>query len=243
MRSNKPKPQGVTIIELTIVLLILSILSSVAVTVYAGHLVRARYAAARMDIHSLEMAASRYQLDLGVYPPSSSSATWTYGNAVTMDVDADYPYKPVGCGYLMLCLLHSTSGSATSPSNPRWMGPYLDVKQVKLGNSANRDERLTDYTSTTLASVPAAAVSLLDPWGRAYVYMRCDDYNTSTSTPALVGAQVPASSKYIGELYYNPTTIQIYSKGVDGATDAGTSAATAATASGLAADDINNFFN
>lgn len=210
MRSNLQKNSGVTIVELTVVLLIMSILSSIAATVYVGYISRARYASARADIQALELAITRYQVDLGAYPISSSSPT------VLTDPD---PITPAtGCGYLMLCLLHSASGDATKPASPRWQGPYITLQQNRLGD-------LTGQPIT--AATPLAQHCLLDPWGRPYTYVRNDDYAALNAT---------ITSPTLAEKYYNPTTFQIYSNGANGYT-LGTSA------QGLESDDVNNFYN
>jgi prepilin-type N-terminal cleavage/methylation domain-containing protein len=192
MKSKKQ--YGVTILELIVVLLIISILSTIATQVYTGHRERARFAVARSTIHNIELAASRYEIDLGALPLSST------GNPVT-------PIEPTqGCGMLMTMLLHSTSGNATAPSSARWHGPYLDVDRQDLG-------LLSGAVATS--SDPATALSLLDPWGNAYYFTRHDDYSTYGATE-----QTGTANYNLGEHYYNPSTMQIISLGPNGETSA-----------------------
>ena len=63
--------KGVTLIELMAVVLIVAILASIAVGVYTGYVQRARFAVARTTIAELDLAVARYEIDLGVLPPSS----------------------------------------------------------------------------------------------------------------------------------------------------------------------------
>ena len=69
---NKTKKTAVTLLELLVVVMILGILSTIAVTVYTGHVERARVAACRDIIRQIELAVNRYEVDTGQLPPSSS---------------------------------------------------------------------------------------------------------------------------------------------------------------------------
>jgi prepilin-type N-terminal cleavage/methylation domain-containing protein len=209
------KKVGVTLLELVIVLLILSILSSIAITVYTGHVRRAQFAAAKVTIKELELNVHRYEIDLGDFPPSSSGTTFG-ANAIN-------PTKPtVGDGYLTLALLHSLSGNATRPASSRWQGPYMTVDQGKQG----------DVNGNVISSSTAApSVCILDPWSRPYYYTRSSDYAAFGATKQLNSAFATA-----GETFYNPSTFQIFSLGPDGVT-------LPAPNKGLGADDTNNFNN
>lgn len=210
------KVQGVTIIELTVVILILSVLASIAATVYTGYLTRAKFAVARTDISQLEMAATQYKVDLGVYPPSSSGSA--YGSSAAAPVLHPVWNCTYGCGYLMLTLIHSYSGDATNPAAARWAGPYLSVNLEKFGHYR---------TGQGLSSsTPIPEICLLDPWGRPYFYIRNNDY------PRLGGTEM--SDTPFVEPFYNPSTVQIFSLGPDGQTEDQPEA-------GLGKDDINNF--
>ncbi len=222
MRIQK-KHLGLTIIELTVVILILSILSTISIGVYTGYLERARFAAARATINELELAITRYESDTGDFPVSGR-----YTAAVVTD-----PILPAtgffltnaggginGCGNLILCLQHSTSGDMTDPSDPRWFGPYISPQFDDLGD-ANGDP-------ITAATHPAD-VNLLDPWGNPYRYVRSVAYTTATAT------EQTDSPFYTNETYYNPLTYQIFSLGPDGLTESNP------TSYGLGPDDVNNF--
>ncbi|MFP4379029.1 MAG: prepilin-type N-terminal cleavage/methylation domain-containing protein [Candidatus Sumerlaeia bacterium] len=212
------KRRGVTIIELTVVLLILSILATIAASVYAGYVTRAKYSVARSDIRNLELAATRYQVDTGAFPISSSG-----DNFGSSDPNPQLSLEAgtLGCGYLILSLRHSLSGDAFDPASPRWSGPYIEIDQKDLGvidNSGN----ITQMTSST----PLPRINFLDPWGNPYYYVRSEDYFS-------FGATEVTDSPFV-EPFYNPSTVQIYSKGQDGQTLSPPQA-------GLDTDDVNNF--
>ncbi|MBN1868195.1 prepilin-type N-terminal cleavage/methylation domain-containing protein [Candidatus Sumerlaeota bacterium] len=224
MKSSRLR--GVTLLELIVVVLIISILSSIAVSVYTGYVRRAQIATARATIHELELAAARYQIDTGEFP-LSSSGTLLAPNAPNGSTSAFGGTN--GCGYLMVCLLHSDSGDAFNPLSLRWQGPYLEVDEKNLGaidvRDADGDGNNSEIIPIT-AATPLAQICLLDPWGSPYYYVRSDDYAAFNATEP-VG--VP-----ITETYYNPSTVQIFSLGFDGTTPA-------QPLNGTGLDDIRNF--
>lgn len=214
MLSRKSK--AVTIVELTVVILILSILASIAATVYAGYMTRARFAVARSDIHQLELAATRYQVDLGAYPISSTGTAFGGTTAPNPRVHPTF-FTSYGNGYLVLLLLHSWSGTSDGPASERWFGPYIDIPAKQLGTVSG--DPVTDRLS-------AAEVNMLDPWGSPYFYTRKDEYDTH-------GATENRDSPFL-TAFYNPDSVQIFSLGPDADTRT-------APYAGTAEDDISNF--
>ncbi len=141
---------GVTLLELTVALLIIAILSSIAVSVYTGQVERARYARGRDEIRQLELACHRYEIDTGQYPPSGSQTNPT-----------------AGCGWLQLALLHSLSGDALRPIDFRWQGPYVDFDANQFGDLNG---------NPVTAALDIGDVQILDPWSTPYYYIRSTDY-------------------------------------------------------------------
>ena len=92
---NKLFKKGVTLIELIVVLLIISLLSTIAVGVYTREVLRAKVARTRAEIRTLEVAVNRYQIDVGQFPPSST------GTALAPSTLDQLSLSP-GCGYLQL---------------------------------------------------------------------------------------------------------------------------------------------
>ena len=190
---------GVTMIELLVVLAIIAILATIAVGQYEGSVTRAKIAGAFAEVRQIEQACERYRLDVGQYPPSSSSGTWTVGaTALAQDPTG------TGCGFMTLVLQHSLSGNASAPIDPRWKGPYLNLDREQFG-----DLQSNPITATT----PLAMIQILDPWGNPYRYLRFDDYL------AMGGTELPATDPFAAtERWYNVNTIQIVSQGPNGTT-------------------------
>lgn len=205
------KKTGVTMLELLVVVLIIGILSTIAVTVYVGQVERARVAAAYHTVRSLELAIARYELDVGQYPPSSSGPT----------VSPVSPLTPsVGCGYLQLALLHSLSGNVYQPLDKRWLGPYMEFDEVQLSDLGG---------SPIKSGTPKSQIQFLDPWGTPYTYTRHQDYARFGGTKLW-----PSDPYRDTETYYNPKTIQIFSVGANGYTYP-------VPYRGLETDDVNNW--
>ena len=188
--------QGVTIIELLVILAILSILATVAVGNYSASLNRARIAGALAEIRILEEACERYKLDTGQYPPSSSGTQFA-PNPLNPDASG------AGCGYMLMSLRASLNGNAFAPLSGHWRGPYIDVDRDQTG-TLQGDE-------LTTATVPMPMVQMLDVWGRPYKYIRFDDYATMGGVRTLPND--PYSEYHEFE---NPFSFQIISAGPDG---------------------------
>ena len=224
--------QGLTLIELTVVLLIVSILASVAISVYTTFVQRARIARAKHEILELSLSATRYQTDLGVFPPSRSQSTGSFTYSARL-----IP----GNGLLMLALTRGIVGTAgptglpltgTVTTEPLWHGPYMDVNQAQLVDFARFAGSTAATTSTAItASTLPGDVCLADPWGRPYSYVNCNDYGL-VAIPNPLRATLIVNSPFTG--FYNPSTFQIYSAGPDGLTPPSPNA-------GLGRDDVNNF--
>ncbi len=185
------KKFGVTLVELTVVILILSILASISLSVYTGYVHRARYAVARTTIKEIALNCQRYEVDLGQYPPSYSSLAGFTTATLT------------GSGFMTLALLHSMSGNANAPASPRWMGPYMEVSLEDRGNI---------FGGRVTVDTNPAGICILDPWGLPYVYVRDTDYNPFGTH------QFGTPFYLLGETYYNPGTYQIYSRGANNIT-------------------------
>ena len=205
--------KGVTLLELLVVVMIIGILSTIAITVYTGQVDRARYAAAYETIRQLEVAIARYEVDTGQLPPSGSGT-----NLAPSPPNPDSPAS--GCGYLQLALLHSLSGDVFQPLDYRWFGPYLELDSNQLGNINGEP-----VSSTT----PRASVQILDPWYLPYTYIRHQDYEDYDGT-----RRASSDPFYPDETYYNPTTYQIFSMGRNMTTGSSQNR-------GLEPDDITNW--
>lgn len=209
-------PKGVTILELLVVLVIISILSTIAVGVYSNQIVRAKYAKARAEIRVLETAIAQYEVDTGDLPPSGSGS-----QLAPADINPGVPFA--GSGYLTLALRSSLNGQPSDPISARWQGPYVDWDYNRLGNAAG--EPITGAGNT--ATLPE--ISFLDPFGMPYQYIRSTDYLT------LRGSELPSTNPFAAsETWYNPSTFQIISFGAN-------RTSLAHPLIGTESDDISNF--
>lgn len=219
-----------------VVVLILSILATIATGVYTGKTQEARIAAAHALIHNLEVAITRYEIDTGSLPPSGS------GPMPVTTTDA----RNNGSGYLHEVLVHGVSSNAYQPGSNLWKGPYLTLQ---IGSFAVKD-------AGGNINAPGM-IDILDPWGMPILYYAWPEYATTTgnysggtylftaTAPDGANANLPAPNPYAStETYYNPRTFQLISFGPDAATLSPTSAAGLNfSLAGAAADDITNFGN
>lgn len=223
MKKDKAWRWGVTLLELLVVVVILSLLATLATGIYTGQTRKARIAATRSLIKDLEIAIARYEIDLGQLPPSGSGAP---------ALPAAILSRSNGSGYLYTALVHSIDGSAYEPSSPLWNGPYINLQANHYdGTQSNLTER-----------------DILDPWGGAIYYVMNEDYNVSggtfeggtqffaSSLPSGGNPDLPAPNPVLdlGETFYNTSTYQIISFGPDGET-------LGSPYWGGALDDITNF--
>lgn len=195
---KSPLPKGVTLLELLVVLVIISILSSVAVGVYSNQVMRAKYSRTRAEIRTLEVAITTYEVDTGHLPPSGSGT-----NLAPNSPNPSSPYQ--GSGYLQLALRGSLNGNPHAPLTPRWQGPYVDWDYNRMGNL--QGQPITGGGANT--ALPS--ISFLDPFGNPYYYIRHQDYEQ------LGGTRLPSQNPFFQtETWYNPSTFQIVSFGANG---------------------------
>jgi len=200
--------QGVTLLELLVVLVILSLLATLAVGVYSKEVVRARYARTRAEISELEVAINRYFVDVGEYPPTGSLS--------------NVPGAGIGSAYLQIVLRSSISGNLNVPASKRWLGPYIEWDYAFLG----------DVTGAGLfpeSTYDIRDVHLIDPFRSPYYYVNSNDYVADGGTELLTNHPFRAT-----ETFYNPTTFQIISFGVNRNT-------LPVPNRGLDPDDVTNF--
>ncbi|MCC5875932.1 MAG: prepilin-type N-terminal cleavage/methylation domain-containing protein [Candidatus Sumerlaeia bacterium] len=215
VQNNK----AVTMIELLVVMAILAILSTIAAGVYSNEVIKSRYAKARAEIRTLEIAITQYEVDTGQFPPSGSGATVSPNSLNTTGIAQ-------GSGYLRVALMSSMNNNPDEPLSRRWKGPYLDWDYNQFGVFDGR--RLTELEGTT---VQPGQISFLDPFGMPYIYINSKDYETRGGTR--IPANMPSLST---NPYFNPSTFQIISMGADNETGS-------APNRGLDPDDVSNFFS
>lgn len=210
---------GVTLLELLVVLLIISILSTIATGVYTQQLGKAREARTRSEIRTLEVAITQYQVDTGQYPPTGSGLTIAPEPLTTAGI-----YN--ASGYLTLALRSSLNANLEEPLSNRWLGPYVDWDMNRLG-----DLNGVPITTPEGSSAVPGAISFLDPYGHPYFYIRSTDYAERGGTRLPEDNPLAAS-----EVFFNPSTFQIISFGPNRQSNA-------PPERGLDDDDITNFMS
>ncbi|HNM46311.1 prepilin-type N-terminal cleavage/methylation domain-containing protein [Candidatus Sumerlaeota bacterium] len=215
--AGKTPRRAVTLLELMVVVVIIAILSTIAVGIYTKEIQRARYARTRAELRTLEIAIAQYQVDTGQLPPSGSGNTFAPA-ALTLAGNA------IGSGYLTMSLRTSLNGNLYVPLSTRWQGPYIDWDQNRIG-----DPNGTPVTDpANLSTTFLGQFSFLDAWSTPILYIRSDDY------VARGGTELPSTSPFIAETYYNPSTYQLISFGANRTT-------LADPYRGTEVDDITNF--
>ena len=211
---------GVTLIELLVVILIISILSTIATGVYTQQLGKAREARTRTEIRTLEVAIGQYYVDTGQYPPTGSGTTIAPNDLTVTPGTYD------GSGYLTLALRTSLNANPQEPLSNRWRGPYVEWDMNRMGNLAG-----LAITTEEGEATPLGAISFLDPYGMPYLYIRSDDYEDRG------GTELPPNNPFsASEIYFNPSTFQIISRGPNRQT-------LAPPQRGMDEDDITNFLS
>ena len=227
-RTYRHLPGAVTLLELLVVVLIISILATIATGVYTKQTQRARIAATHDLIHQLDVAITRYELDTGMFPPSGSNQN---------SVPPLAGERAMGSGYLHAALVHSMSYNALAPASSLWQGPYINLQKTQVSAPTEADAAFVGM------------FNILDPWGGAIVYVAHEDYAIvganflggaqmfAEASPDGADPDLPAPNPFVamGETYYNPSTYQLFSPGPNGRT------LTQPIYAGAEYDDVNNF--
>lgn len=161
---------GVTLTELLVVLVIISLLSSIAVPVYINKAENARKATAAAECRQMADAEEACASIHGLYVPLQVLDDITRGTNSTNYTDSIDresgiflidPNAPVQ--------LLTTRNPVISQSSPDarvrnlvldWQGPFLNAQRVNIGNSDSREP--TSVNNYIQLDFP------LDPWGNPY---------------------------------------------------------------------------
>jgi general secretion pathway protein G len=103
MRIIRHQQSGFTLIELTIVLVILGVLASLAYPAYANMVRRAKYAEVKQQMSSIGKELKLYQVEHGTFPPDVGRNRPPLGvvnwpTTVPYNSDYDYDHWRVGNG-------------------------------------------------------------------------------------------------------------------------------------------------
>lgn len=234
--NNLHQTRAVTLMELLVVVLIISILATAATGVYSNQARRAKIAAAKDLVRQIEIGVTRYQVDTGTLPPSGSNTT-TANDLLSSGT------RVRGSGYLHVALMYGMKGTNDQLA-PTWRGPYINIQADQLGV---RDVNLKNYLYMH---------DILDPWGNYYIYVNSQDYQdqnanfwggTNTFKAGTVAGDVnpnlPNPNPFPG-IFYNMNTYQVISFGPNGKSLNGLTlpgSGMVPNYAGTESDDITNF--
>jgi prepilin-type N-terminal cleavage/methylation domain-containing protein len=163
---------GVTLTELLVVLVIVSILSTIALPVYINHAERARRETARFEVEEIAKSMDQCALIHGLYVPiqvlddlpgqagqngmgSDADSVQDYASTGFYAVDYDQDISVLGTASDTQPPLSSSSTDARARNMvTKWQGPYLNPQRVYDNDDIEFNQNKEDFP--------------LDPWGNPY---------------------------------------------------------------------------
>lgn len=159
-----------TLIEVSVVFIIIAILASIAIPSLTSVLKRAKKVQASNDLAQIVTAVSAYYTEYGKYPIDPALGT----NDITYSVSPLVNDKLIDV--LRNNTASTTNGALVTQLNPRQI-VYLNVPPVK--DAAKPTLGISSGTGATLPPVG----TWCDPWGNPY-YVRIDgNYDNALSNP------------------------------------------------------------
>lgn len=149
---HNKKYTGFTIVELLIVIVVIGILAAITIVAYTGFQERARFAAMRSDIASLNKAIQLYYADNGTYPITQTTlGTACSGSWCGFDQATNDNFIP---GLVPKYLSSTTQLPTSNASNETYLyrSPLgTDYKLIRLTASLSAAEKaaMADLMTTT----------------------------------------------------------------------------------------------
>jgi type II secretory pathway pseudopilin PulG len=162
--ANQRSVAAFTLIEMTVVILIIATLAAALLTATSGMFDRARKVQAKNDLTQLITAINAFYTEYGQYPVAAQSG----------DDSADYPGADDANGAAVIDTLRVPTPSAPPALNPRGI-VFLNA--------------LTAKSSTApISGVGTTIHAWYDPWGSAYRFKIDNNYNSTLTNPYTANA-------------------------------------------------------
>ena len=162
--ANQRSVAAFTLIEMTVVILIIATLAAALLTATSGMFDRARKVQAKNDLTQLVTAINAFYTEYGQYPVAAQSG----------DDSADYLGADDANGAAVIDTLRVPTPSTPPALNPRGI-VFLNV--------------LTAKSSTTpISGVGTTIHAWYDPWGSAYRFKIDNNYNSTLTNPYTANA-------------------------------------------------------
>lgn len=183
------KLRAVTLTELLVVLVIISLLATIAVPVYINQIQRARVSVAQSEVRQIAEAQQHVAITHGFYVPihilnnvpNLPTGQTTVGFRDDFDAPMVLGQRFVVDATLPVLDQDIASQSSLASTNQRvtrmineWQGPFLQPKRVRFANE-----------TTTPGSGDRTWDIVVDPWGNAYrMYSERGRFGSSTANPS-----------------------------------------------------------
>ena len=227
-RGSVPSARcGFTLVEVMIVIIIIVILAGLLLPAVMSAIRRAKITATRFEIQTIGLALEQYRQDFGAYPPSCVwwENPFSGGRWYTSYADDRDTMDGAECLVYFLC---GPSGRGLDVGTKTY-GPYLQPKVDALIPQVAGDTAADNLDGDGFQALQDAFRE-----GCVYLYFKADrtrpagnEYDPRHNRHMLdnggvdaVGNRIPRKPgepvRDAGGNYYNPTTFQIISAGLDG---------------------------
>lgn len=171
-RTNRTRNLAVTLTELLVVLVIISIIATIAMPVYINQSERAKFATAQMEARELARAVEMVGITHGRYVPlqvldnvPGSQSDYSFSGADTIQneggnvyaINFNAPARQLNTGTAYFPLTVNSTDPQTARMVREWEGPFINFQRYynPNPNSSSPSDARRDYP--------------LDPWGNPYV--------------------------------------------------------------------------